>query len=175
MTVAEVSQLGRFSRRVDANFSRMNFAKAFLRADKLLLVVALCISSCAISGCVESSFQSANDSRMPRWVTLPPGLTRTDVSVTLNYYDNPLGRNAKFTLKDSNGKKLAVIKGKVKGLSPLQLRNPPEGFDPGYPAYEVVVAGGVTEIIEHRKMEPIFYVNDDPAIRKAALARRKMK
>jgi hypothetical protein len=93
----------------------------------------------------------------------------------MNYYISPAGRDAKFILKDSKGKKLAEIKGKVKGLGPLQLRDPPQGFDPGYPAFEVVVAGGVTEIIEHKKMEPIFYVNDDPAIRKAALARRKMK
>lgn len=110
---------------------------------------------------------------MPRWITLPPGLTRIDVSVTMNYYISPVGRDAKFILKDSKGKKLAVITGKEKGLSPLELRNPPQGFDPGYPAYEVIVVGGVTEIIEHRKMEPIFYVNDDPAVRKAALARRK--
>ena len=41
---------------------------------------------------------------------------------------------------------------------------PPPGFPPGYPAYEVITVNGITDIIEHRKMEPIFYVTDDPAV-----------
>jgi hypothetical protein len=90
--------------------------------------------------------------------------------VTLNYYTNPLGSDAKFILRDRNGKKLAEINGKIKNLYPLQLKNPPQGFDPGYPSYEVVVVNGVTEVIEHRKMEPVFYVADDPAVRKEILA-----
>jgi hypothetical protein len=32
--------------------------------------------------------------------------------------------------------------------------------------YEAITVDGVTEIIEHRKMEPIFFVTDDPAVRK---------
>ena len=134
--------------------------KIFLRTDKYLLIVALCISSSAITGCLESSFNLASESRLPRSVTPPPGLTRTDVSVTLNYYTTPLGDDMKFILKDKKGKKLAKIKGKAKCLYPLS----------GYPAYEVVVVNGITEIIEHRKMEPTFYVTDDPAVRKELLA-----
>lgn len=149
--------------------------KIFLRADKYLFIVALCISSCAISGCLESSFQLANESRLPSWIALPPGLTRTDVSVPLNYYTKPFGDDAKFILKDRKGKKLAEINGKVKNLYPLHLKNPPQGFDPGYPAYEVVVVNGITEIMEHRKPEPIFYVTDDPAVRKEILAGLKKK
>ncbi len=91
------------------------------------------------------------------------------MSVTLNYYTNPLGSDAKVILKDKKGKTLEEINGKVKNLYPLHLKNPPQGFDPGYPAYEIVVASGITEIIEHRKMEPIFYVTDDPAVRKEFL------
>jgi hypothetical protein len=144
--------------------------KISLRTKKYLAVFALSISSCAITGCLESSFKLASESRLPRWMTLPPGLTRTDLSVTLNYYTNPLGSDAKFILKDRKGKELAKINGKVKNLHPLQLKNPPQGFDPGYPSYEVVVVNGTTEIMEHRKMEPIFYVTDDPAVRKELLA-----
>jgi len=93
----------------------------------------------------------------------------------LNYYTKPFGDDAKFILKDRKGKKLAEINGKVKNLYPLHLKNPPQGFDPGYPAYEVVVVNGITEIMEHRKPEPIFYVTDDPAVRKEILAGLKKK
>jgi len=143
--------------------------KSLLCRDKCLLIVALCISSCALSGCLESTFNLANESRLPKCITLPPGLTRADVSVTLNYYTKPLGNDAKFILKDKKGKKLARVNGKVKNLYPLELKNSPPGFDRGYPGYEIVEVNGITEIIEHRKMEPIFYVTDDPAVRKELL------
>lgn len=38
-------------------------------------------------------------------------------------------------------------------------------FDPhSYPHYVIVSANGIVEVIEHRKMEPVFYVTDDPSI-----------
>jgi hypothetical protein len=82
----------------------------------------------------------------------------------LRYYTSPLGGSAAFILRDKKGKELAKVHGKTKGRYPLQLRNPPRGFDSGYPAYEVITVGGITEIVEHRKMEPIFYVTDEPAV-----------
>jgi hypothetical protein len=125
------------------------------RIDKtLLLFVALSISALAIVGCEyfpESTFQLASESRLPKWITLPPGLTRADVSIT-------------FILQDKNGRTLTKIAGKDKGTEPLQLKNPPRGFPPGYPAYEVVTVNGITDIVEYRKPEPIFYVTDDPAV-----------
>jgi hypothetical protein len=51
-----------------------------------------------------------------------------------------------------------------KGSEPFYLKNPPQGSAPGYPAYEIITVDGITEIIEHRKMEPLFYVTDDPAV-----------
>jgi hypothetical protein len=35
-----------------------------------------------------------------------------------------------------------------------------------YPRYEVLTADGVTEVIEHRRLEPIFYITDDPEVRR---------
>ena len=35
-----------------------------------------------------------------------------------------------------------------------------------YPAYEAITVNGITQIIEHKKMEPIFYVTDDAAVAK---------
>ncbi len=139
--------------------------RSFQCADKYLLMVALCISSCAMSGCVESTFDLASESRLPKWITLPAGLTRADVSVTLIYYT---GTHTKFILKDKKGNNLAEIDGKATSRYPLLLRKPQQEGDRD-PPYEVVVANGITEVIEHKRMEPIFYVNDDPAVRKALL------
>lgn len=133
----------------------------------LILCVALAISVLVTGGCEwfpESTFELANESRLPIWITLPPGLTRPDVSLTMSYYIWPWGRRATFTLRDKDGRTLAKIHGKVTGSEPLHLKHPPPGFPAGYPAYEIIAVNGKTEIIEHRKMEPIFYVTDDPAV-----------
>ena len=141
--------------------------KIIRRIDKFLFFfVALTILGSAI-GCEwfpESSFELASESRLPKWITLPPGLTRADVSITMSYYVMPWGRSATFILKDTKGKIRTKVNGKSRGLGPNQLKHPPHGFPPGYPAYEVITVNGITEIIEHRKPEPIFYITDDPAV-----------
>jgi len=133
------------------------------RVDKfLLLFVALVIASSTI-GCAwfpESTFELASESRLPKWITLPPGLTRADASITMSYYIMPWGSSARFTLRDKKWQALTKVSGKVKGSEPLELKHPP----PGFPPYEVVTVNGVTEIIEHRKMEPVFYITDDLAV-----------
>jgi hypothetical protein len=137
------------------------------RVDKfLLLFVALTIAGSTI-GCAwfpESTFELASDSRLPKWITLPPGLTRADVSIEMSYYTAPWGSSATFILRDTKGHTLKKVEGKVKGLEPLQLKHPPPGFPPGYPSYEIITANRVTDIIEHRKPENIFYITDDPAV-----------
>jgi hypothetical protein len=141
--------------------------KIIRRIDKLLLLfIALTIAGSAV-GCEwlpEATFELASESRLPKWITLPPGLTRADVSITMNYYDMPWGRSATFILQDTKGKIRTKENGKLRGSGPNQLKHPPPGFPPSYPAYEVITVNGITDIIEHRKMEPIFYVTDDPAI-----------
>lgn len=137
------------------------------RIDKVwLLFVALTVLGSAI-GCEwfpEATFELASESRLPKWITLPPGLTRADASVTMSYYTMPWGSSAIFMLKDTKGQIRTKVNGKVKGSEPFQLKRPPNGFPPGYPAYEVITVNGITEIIEHRKPEPIFYITDDPAV-----------
>jgi len=132
----------------------------------LLLFVALTIlgSAIACEWFPESTFELANESKLPKWITLPPGLTRADVSITMSYYSMPWSRSAIFTLKDAKGLIRTKVHGKMRGLGPNELKHPPPGFGPGYPAYEVITVSGITEIIEHRKMEPIFYITDDPAV-----------
>jgi hypothetical protein len=82
----------------------------------------------------------------------------------MSYNVMPWGRNTVFILQDAKGQVRTKLRGKTRGLGPSQLKHPPQGFPSGYPAYEVITLNGITEIIEHRKPEPIFYVTDDPAI-----------
>ena len=121
----------------------------------------------------ESTFELANDSRLPKWITLPPGLRRADVSITMSYYSMPWGGSATFVLQDAKGIIRTKVHGKTRGLGPNQLKHPPPGFPAGYPAYEVITANGITEIIEHKKMEPIFFVTDDAAVWKELEVEKK--
>jgi hypothetical protein len=111
----------------------------------------------------ESTFQLASESRQPKWVTLPPELTRANASLTMNYRIAPW-RSAQFILRDNNGHILKKENGKMRCRAPFELENPPLGFPSGYPAYEAITVNGITEIIEHKKMEPMFYVTDDTAV-----------
>ena len=71
-----------------------------------------------------------------------------------------------FKLRDKKGNILATVNGNRFGgyLYPKKLSNSPSGYPDGYPSYEVIISGGVIDIIEHRKMEPIFYTTDDPLV-----------
>ncbi len=133
----------------------------------LRCLVAAIILCSAIVGCryfPESTFQLAKDSRLPKWFNLPPGLSRRDVSVTMNYYIKLGGSDATFVLYDNKQHVLAKVNGKVRDAAPLHLKTLSQGDATGYPLFEVVTANGVTEIMEHKKMEPTVYIADDPAI-----------
>jgi hypothetical protein len=72
-----------------------------------LIAVFIACFGLVIKGCEyfpESTFQLANDSRLPKWITIPPGLTRADVSVTMNYDSMPIVDDVQFILKDRRGK-----------------------------------------------------------------------
>ena len=147
----------------------MEIAEAMKTFFRLSICIGLFLVVLAVAGVgceyfPESTFQLAQESRLPKWITLPPELTRADVSLEMSYYVKPWGRSAAFILRDKNKKTLTKVYVEQKGSEPLQLKNSPNGFAAGYPSYEVITVNGITEIIEHRKMEPIFYVTDDPAV-----------
>lgn len=127
--------------------------------------IGLILLIVVIIGCAEGNFEIAEESRLPKWFKLPEGVRREDVTVTMDTYLFPTEKSI-FKLWDKKGNKLSVVKGKRFGgyLYPKKLKNPPPGYPEGYPAYEVIIADGVIDIIEHRKMEPIFYITDDPTI-----------
>lgn len=132
-----------------------------------LLAVVLVVACLPLLGCEffpESTFDLAPESRLPKWFSLPPGLTRGEVTVKMSYYVKPSGRTATFTLSGSKKEKISEVRGTQRGLQPIELKKPPRGYPPGYPSYEIITVKGITEVIEHRRMEPIFYVTDNPAV-----------
>jgi hypothetical protein len=89
-------------------------------------------------------------------------ISRNQLRVTMDYYTDG---DAVFKLYDKNSFfKLREVKGVTRESHPIKLKNPPPGFPPGRPVYEVITVDGITDIIEHRKQDPIFYVTDDPNI-----------
>ena len=133
-----------------------------------LLGIAVTILGYSTIGCEylpESTFQLARESRLPKWIALPPGVARADVSITMSYYNVPWGGRAVFLLQDTKGKTLEKVYGKD-NCALFYPKDPPPGFPPGYPTYQEVIVNDMTELIEHRKMEPVFYITDDPAVLK---------
>ncbi|KAF0187485.1 MAG: hypothetical protein FD168_2555 [Desulfobulbaceae bacterium] len=136
--------------------------KLWKRITRVLVLLLACQ---LVFGCAESNFDLAKESRLPKWFNLPPNLTRSDVTVTMDYYILPWGRKAVFKLWDKKGNTISQVTGKQKGRYPILIQKSKKtGMYDGDPSYEIITADGITDIVEHRKMEPIFYVCDDPDV-----------
>jgi hypothetical protein len=126
----------------------------------IAILASLCLLQVGCGHFLESSFELAPESRLPKWFSLPGGLSRVDVTVMLDFYSAP--NSVTFTLRDV--KKGRILSEVNASWSPLKLEHPRPGFPAGYPEYSLITINGITEIIEHRRMEPIFYITDDPAV-----------
>ena len=88
---------------------------------------------------------------------------RAALSLSMSYYLTPRGYSALFLSQNAAHQTLKKTSGRLGCPAPFQLKHPPAGFPQGYPLYQPVTVDGITEMIEHRRMEPVFYVTDDPA------------
>jgi hypothetical protein len=128
----------------------------------LAMMLALTYVGCRVFP--ESTFQLDKASRLPRWLPLPSDVARADVTVTMNYYSYPWGSRAGFLMKDHAMHSLQRTEGST-GCGQFSLKDPfRDGAPLSYPSYTAVTVDGVTEIMEHKTMEPIFSVTDDPAV-----------
>lgn len=128
-----------------------------------LFLVIVCFCGCRYFP--ESMFELAPASRLPRWFTLPKRVSRADVTVTMYRYSD----SSTLWLLDRNGNTLAQVESVWKGqlVSGGAKMNSNGGYDrPGeeYPIYDVETMNGITEVFEYRRMEPVFYVTDDPEV-----------
>lgn len=131
---------------------------------RFCLNLVLLIAAISLAGCLESSFELAPESRLPKWLEAPAGVPRSDLRVTMDYYSTFSGGEYVFKFYDKNKflkiKKLTVD---ISMAPDLKIKGVPQG-PMDYPQYFAVTVDGITDIVEHKKMEPIFYMNDDPAI-----------
>jgi hypothetical protein len=88
--------------------------------------------------------------------------------MTLSYYGPLIGsaRTATVTLQTRQGRTLSEVVATMQGREPLTLQPHSDTGPIPYPSYEVLTAHGITDVIEHRRMEPIFYIADDPKVRR---------
>ncbi len=153
-----IGQIGKFSefrsvsRRVSTRLTR----------SFLLLAMGLFAASCGYFP--EASFSLSSDSRVPKWFHLKPDQARESVSISVDYYVSSSGRRAEFMLRDRNGNVVARATGTMVGLQPHRLSRAGAHPKSSY-FYEIVIVGEISEVIEHRDMEPVFYINDDPRVR----------
>ena len=137
-------------------------AESFLPAQKHLLIVAICAFSCAINGCIESTWELTSDSRLPKGITLPPGFTRADV-VIIEEAMEPTRRGVDVKVVEYNKKykRLKEARGSSFSLSGR---------------YFIDVVAGVPEIVglttqKNKRGEdfPYFFVVDDAALKRKLL------
>jgi hypothetical protein len=144
--------------------------KYFQRTKKYLLIVAICLSCCAINGCIESIGFLASDSRLPKWITLPPGLTRADVIVVHEFMEpTRQGVDIKVVLYNTKHKKLAEVSGKT--IGPILSRS----FFIEVVNDKPEIIGLKTQSDRHGGQDPIFYVVDDLALKRKLLDENEKK
>ena len=135
---------------------------------KLYIKSSLISIMFGLTGCLESSFQLSDQSRLPYWFPIPDGEDRNDYSVQMDLHSTFSGGKAVFKLsrkgKLLNVNKYVVTTEEQPSIRSMQLKTPPKGSPKGYPRYKVIRINGVTDVIELRQMEPIFYMTDDAAI-----------
>jgi hypothetical protein len=115
----------------------------------------------------ESQFHLAPESRLPRWFTEATEYKREDLDVEIYYYTPPFGKT----------NLIAYLIGPPPERKKLQKKYGVERWHPGsekrwyakydhYPNFNLATVDGVTELIEHRHMAPIFHVSDDPELKR---------
>ncbi|MEW6428813.1 MAG: hypothetical protein AB1568_12360 [Thermodesulfobacteriota bacterium] len=115
---------------------------------------------------MESSFLLSPESRLPKWFTIPYEMNRNDFFVKMELHTTPNGLKDVFKLYQK-GKLFCIEKHtitesdqpKIKAIQPQE-----QVTKKTYPKYKVITINGVTDIVVLRKMEPFFYMENDPAV-----------
>ena len=112
------------------------------------------------AGCIlESNLTLSNDSRLPRSLKLPTGVTRSNSVVTLVEFTDG---SVSFSLKNREGTLLAEVRGRLS--TRMDVDGNKNNDVTSYPRYTLVTLDGGDEVLEFRRPGPIFYLTDDPMI-----------
>ena len=113
-------------------------------------------------GFVESIFQLAPESRLPRWFDVS-GYQRKDLTVSITCYVVPYGSRAVVVVYGPAPERKTLMKkvGKER-WHPLSEKE----HDNKYPNYSIITIDGIDEVFEQRRLEDgdILYITDDPNI-----------
>ena len=129
-----------------------------LKCRKLVVLGAILLSACnPMRGCVESNYQLSPESRLPKWLLLPPGVSRENASVKLAFYAPPLSSadNVDVDLVDRAGHRLAHATGRA-------ITHPRSSDTSTY--WRIIIVNGVMEVLEFRPVNDVFHVTDDAAL-----------
>jgi hypothetical protein len=111
-------------------------------------------------GFVESKFELAPESRLPRWFDVS-GYQRNDLTMKITIYVVPFGGRAKVVVYGpAPDSKLLIEKGGKERWHPLSEKE----YDNKYPNYTIITIDGIEEVFEQRQRGNILYITDDPTI-----------
>ena len=129
----------------------------------LLLITTLSFWGCDPRyGMIESNFQLAQESRLPKWFQIPSNYSRNDVTMSITTYSTASGKIvAKMVVRGPRPEhKVLSEKIGTKRMHPLSQQL---GYDK-YPLYSIISVDGIDEVFEQRRPEAIFYISDDPKL-----------
>ncbi len=125
---------------------------------KIRRLAVLALAPILIAGCVsETKFTLASESRLPYWFPLPEESRRGDFKVTLEA--TAADREDESVVKIYKRGSLFSF-AQITGSSWVVMGSPENP-----PVYVAYTFNGVTDIVEHRRNKPVFYMSDDPKIR----------
>jgi len=116
-----------------------------------------------LSGCIESNFILSSESRLPVWVLCSGDCSRDALEVKVTYYTGEKATIEVFSTASGKKELVRELVG-VNRWHPKTLADGilEEGVIAPYPHYVIIEINGVEEVYEHRAMEPIIYVAENP-------------
>ena len=131
-----------------------------------IYILLIALTACSSRGCVESEFHLAKDSKLPVWFQIPDGMNRQDLDVSLTYYTTGPADITLLDIREGKSKPIIKIKGEYKHHPEYWTWAQKDWPKRSQPGYVVITVNSLSEIIEHKKMEPLFYISNEEAVQR---------
>ena len=127
-------------------------------------VITIFVAAFFLTGCLEAKFQLAEESRLPKWFDIHND-DRSEFTVKMEAYSTFKGWKTVVKLY-KKGSFLPIQQISITSETNSLKKLNPKSIEVinGYPRYNAITVNNITDIVEHKKMEPIFYMTDDPEI-----------
>lgn len=135
----------------------------------IILLLCLLLFGCDPRyGLLESNFRLADNSRLPKWFTVPQGYSRSDLKITIDLYTSllPFCNNAVITIYGPRPENKVIMKKAGKDRwHPLSDRDSYNKYpNTKVPNYSIITVDGIDEVFEQRREDDILYITDNPEI-----------